>query len=73
LGPLGAFFDQHGYTALRPGWPDDPETVGQANANREVFAHKTVGQAADRYSGIVRGLGDTSRADDGAVVVLHRS
>jgi len=26
-----------------PEWPDDPETVEEANANPDVFAHKTVG------------------------------
>ena len=38
-----ALFEAAGYTALTPGWPDDPETVSEANANPEVFAHKTVG------------------------------
>ncbi len=26
------FFDEAGYTALTRGWPDDPETVAEANA-----------------------------------------
>src|SRR4051812_37577602 len=26
-------FEQAGYTALTPYWPDDPETVDEANAN----------------------------------------
>ena len=25
-------FEEAGYTALTPGWPDDPQTVEQANA-----------------------------------------
>jgi non-heme chloroperoxidase len=49
-------FEEAGYTALTPGWPDDPETVGEANANPEVFAHKTVGQVADHFDEIIRGL-----------------
>src|SRR5216684_2295202 len=49
-------FEQAGYTALTPGWPDDPETVSEANANPEVFAHKTVGQVADHFDEIIRGL-----------------
>src|SRR6266852_3002994 len=49
-------FEQAGYTALMPGWPDDPETVSEANANPEVFAHKTVGQVADHFDEIIRGL-----------------
>lgn len=49
-------FEEAGYTALAPGWPDDPETVAEANANPEVFAHKTVGQVADHFETIVSGL-----------------
>jgi non-heme chloroperoxidase len=49
-------FEEAGYTALTPGWPDDPETVAEANANPEVFAHKTVGQVADHFEEIIRGL-----------------
>src|ERR1700731_3885639 len=49
-------FEDAGYTALTPGWPDDPETVDEANANPDTFAHKTVGQVADHYDLIIRGL-----------------
>jgi pimeloyl-ACP methyl ester carboxylesterase len=49
-------FEEAGFTALTPGWPDDPETVQEANAHPEVFAHKTVGQVADHYDEIIRGL-----------------
>lgn len=35
-----------------PGWPDDPETVEEAKAHPEVFAHKTVGQVADHYADV---------------------
>ena len=48
-----AVFEEAGYTALTPGWPDDPETVEEANAHPEVFAHKTVGQVADHYSAVI--------------------
>jgi non-heme chloroperoxidase len=51
-----AVFEEAGYTALAPGWPDDPETVAEANAHPEVMAHKTVGQVADHFDEIVRGL-----------------
>jgi non-heme chloroperoxidase len=51
-----ALFEEAGYTALTPGWPDDPETVEEANAHPEVFAHKTVGQVADHFEEIVEGL-----------------
>jgi non-heme chloroperoxidase len=42
----GAFFEESGYAALIPGWPDDPATVAEANAHPEVLAKKTVGQVA---------------------------
>src|SRR5712691_6425642 len=51
-----ALFAEAGYAALTPGWPDDPETVDEAKAHPEVFAHKTVGQVADHFDQIVRGL-----------------
>jgi non-heme chloroperoxidase len=46
-------FEDAGYAALAPGWPDDPETVAEAKAHPEVFAHKTVGQVADHYAGVI--------------------
>ena len=48
-----AVFEEAGYTALSPGWPDDPDTVEEANANPEVFAHKTVGQVADHFADVI--------------------
>jgi non-heme chloroperoxidase len=49
-------FEEAGFTALTPGWPDDPETVEEANAHPEVFANKGVGQVADHFEEIIRGL-----------------
>ena len=46
-------FEEAGYTAVSPGWPDDPDTVEEANANPEVFAHKTVGQVADHFADVI--------------------
>jgi non-heme chloroperoxidase len=46
-------FEEAGFTALTPGWPDDPETVAEANLHPEVMANKTVGQVADHFSEIV--------------------
>src|SRR5258706_12366315 len=48
-------FEEAGYTALTPGWPDDPETVAEAKAHPEVFARKSVGSIGDYLDGIVRG------------------
>ncbi|MDQ1356797.1 MAG: hypothetical protein QOG44_1170 [Acidimicrobiaceae bacterium] len=49
-------FEEAGYSTLAPGWPDDPETVEEAKAHPEVFAHKTVGQVADHYEAVIRKL-----------------
>src|SRR5437660_833776 len=49
----GKVFEDAGYTALTPGWPDDPETVAEAKAHPEVFAHKTVGQVAEHYAEVI--------------------
>jgi non-heme chloroperoxidase len=49
-------FGEAGFTTLTPGWPDDPETVAEANAHPEVFAKKTVGQVADHFEEIVSKL-----------------
>ncbi len=46
-------FEEDGYTPLTPGWPDDPQTVEQANATPEVFAHKSVGQVADHFGEVI--------------------
>jgi len=51
-----ALFEEAGFTAVSPGWPDDPETVEEAKAKPEVFAHKSVGQIADYVDGIIRRL-----------------
>ena len=51
-----AVFEEAGYTALAPGWPDDPETVAEANANPQVFARKTVGQVADHFGEVIAKL-----------------
>ena len=31
-------FEEAGYVALTPGWPDDPKTVAEAREHPEVFA-----------------------------------
>jgi non-heme chloroperoxidase len=46
-------FAEAGYAPLSPGWPDDPQTVEEANADPEVFANKTVGQVAEHYSAVI--------------------
>ena len=48
-----AVFEEAGYATLAPGWPDDPNTVEDANKHPEVFAHKTVGQIADHFGDVI--------------------
>jgi pimeloyl-ACP methyl ester carboxylesterase len=46
-------FEEAGYAVLTPGWPDDPETVQEANANPDAFAGKTIGQIADHFAEVI--------------------
>src|SRR6266851_1426969 len=58
-------FEEAGYVALMPRWPDDPDTVEEANANPEVFAGKTVGQVADHFTDVI------GRLDKKPAVIGH--
>ena len=49
-------FEEAGYIALAPGWPDDPASVAEANANPGAMANKTVGQVADHFSAVIAQL-----------------
>ena len=49
-------FETAGYTAVLPGWPDDPDTVAEANAHPEVFAKKSVGEIADHVAAVINKL-----------------
>lgn len=51
-----ARFEEAGYAAVAPGWPDDPETVADAKANPSVFAHKSLGQIAGHLEAVIRRL-----------------
>jgi non-heme chloroperoxidase len=55
-GPWAAHFEENGFAALTPGWPDDPETVAQARERPEVFAGKSVGQVADHVQAVIERL-----------------
>ncbi|HEV7769633.1 MAG TPA: alpha/beta hydrolase [Solirubrobacterales bacterium] len=46
-------FEEAGYAALTPSWPDDPETIEAARANSDVFAKKTIGQIADHTAEVI--------------------
>ena len=54
--PWAALFEQAGYVALTPDWPDDPETVEGARAEPEVLANKTLKQVGDHTAEVMTGL-----------------
>jgi non-heme chloroperoxidase len=49
-------FEEAGYVALTPDWPDDPETVEAARAEPEVLAKKTLKQVADHTTDVINSL-----------------
>ena len=51
-----ALFEEAGYSAVQPGWPDDPDSVAEARSHPEVMARKSVGQVADHIATVVRRL-----------------
>ncbi len=48
-----AVFEEAGYAALTPVWPDDPETVEEARANPDVLAKKTIGRVAGHTAEVI--------------------
>jgi pimeloyl-ACP methyl ester carboxylesterase len=49
-------FEEAGYAALTPVWPDDPLTVEEARANPDVFAKKSIGMVADHTVEVIAKL-----------------
>jgi non-heme chloroperoxidase len=54
--PWAKLFEESGFIALTPDWPDDPATVEEARANPEALAKKTLGQVRDHTAEIVSAL-----------------
>jgi non-heme chloroperoxidase len=46
-------FEEAGYIALTPGWPDDPGTVQEARARPDAFAGKSVGAIAGHLAAVL--------------------
>src|SRR4051812_41250325 len=63
--PWAEHFEQNGFVALTPGWPDDPETVAEAKEHPEAFAGKSIGQVADHFEEVI------AKLDRKPVVVGH--
>jgi non-heme chloroperoxidase len=49
-------FEEAGFATVAPGWPDDPETVADANEHPEVFAGKTITEVADHVDDVIAAL-----------------
>jgi non-heme chloroperoxidase len=49
-------FEDFGYATVAPGWPDDPDTIAEARANPDAFAHKMVRAVTDHYLEAVQQL-----------------
>jgi pimeloyl-ACP methyl ester carboxylesterase len=49
-------FEEAGYVALTPDWPDDPATIQGARAEPEILAKKTLKQVADHTTEIIDAL-----------------
>jgi pimeloyl-ACP methyl ester carboxylesterase len=58
-------FEEAGYVALTPGWPDDPQTVAAAREHPEVFAGKGITEIADYQEAII------GRLDRKPVIIGH--
>ena len=51
-----ALFEEAGYAALTPDWPDDPVSVEAARAEPELLARKTLKQVADHTTQVIDAL-----------------
>ena len=49
-------FEQSGYVAVTPGWPDDPSTVQEAREHPETFAGKGISDIAAYQQNIIERL-----------------
>jgi pimeloyl-ACP methyl ester carboxylesterase len=46
-------FEEAGYAAVQPSWPDDPETVEEARANPDMLAKKNLKLIADHTAEVI--------------------
>jgi non-heme chloroperoxidase len=49
-------FEHAGYASVTPGYPDDPATVEEAKEHPEVLAGKSIGEVADHFEEVIKGL-----------------
>ncbi len=50
---FAGLFEEAGYAAVQPSWPDDPETVEEARANPDVLAKKNLKLVADHTADVI--------------------
>ena len=66
--------EEAGHTALTIDWPDDPQTVEEAKAHPEVFAHKSVEEVADHYCTVPWAIANASykkqRGNEGVTEIV---
>jgi non-heme chloroperoxidase len=51
-----AVFEEAGYVALTPDWPDDPASIEAARAEPEALAKKSLKQVADHTAEVIKAL-----------------
>jgi pimeloyl-ACP methyl ester carboxylesterase len=51
-----ALFDEAGYAPVTPGWPEDPETITEANASPQKFAGNGIKRVADHQTDVISRL-----------------
>ena len=49
-------FHEHGYDAVAPGWPLEPDTLTEARAHPERVANQNLNQIVDHFKGIAASL-----------------
>src|SRR3954470_23458702 len=49
-------FEEAGYAAATPSWPDDPETVDEARADTDFSAAKTLAQTTAQVAEVIGAL-----------------
>ena len=60
-----AFFEEAGYAAVTPGWPNDPESVADAHEHPDVFADHSIGDVAAYQQAVIE------RLDRKPVIIGH--
>lgn len=63
--PWRDLFEDHGFTTVAPGWPDDPATIAEAREHPQAFAENMVQRVTDHYLEAIAAL------DQAPIVIGH--